>query len=262
MNAQILTSRPDGVSYMKGKRTIAWGCGMDIKKDDRLFIYFREPYKAIRFFGIALEDASPTGKGRYRYETKIKITPLRAPITIDEMREMFPRWKWLTYPRQRPYLNGANAKIAQALWNRAKLKLKTAPVSVKVSGGGFGRSPEQIRKVEKAACSAVKLYFREKGYELISCEKENRGYDFDVRRNKEELHVEVKGVSGSMLKFPITTNEIACAKSDTKFKLAVVTEATTPQKKVHIFDRKDFLKSFELTPLAYFAEANKNLRAR
>ena len=256
MNAQIVTSRTDGVEYMKGKRTIFWGCGKNIEKGNKLFIYFRQPHKEIRFVGTAMQKAKPSSRGGYC--TKIKIRKLRAPIAFGEMQEMFPKWKWLNYPRQQPYLNGENARIARALWKRAELKLDTAPVLVKVSGAGFG-NPEQNRIVEQAACKAVRLYYEKRGYEIISREKENLGYDFDVRRAGEELHVEVKGISGSDLRFPITANEIARARSDSKFRLTVVTKAVSGQRQIHAFSRKDFLKHFDFKPFAFFAEAKSSL---
>jgi hypothetical protein len=240
----------------KLKKESRWACGKNTKAGDVLLIYFLQPHSEIIASSVALKDAQP---GNYwPFMTRIgKIRLLSSPITLAEMKEMFPRWKWLNYPRSKQYLDKAKAA---ALLKRAGLKLKTPPIAVKVSGGGFGK-PEQNRLVEQAACKAVCNHFTKRGYIIISREKENVGYDFDVTRKNEMIHVEVKGISGSALKFQITANEVACAKTDSKFRLAVVTEATTPQKKVHFFSRKVFLKSFELTPLAYFAAVKKSLLA-
>jgi hypothetical protein len=229
----------------------AWGCGKETKTGDKLLIYFEKPHSAIVASAVALANARP---GDYwPFVTRIgefKILP--SPITLSEMKEMFPRWKWLNYPRSKQYLDNHKAK---ALLKRANLKLKSPPVSVKVSGAGFGK-PEQNRLVEQAACKAVRKHFERRGYEVVSREKDNRGYDFDVSRNGETLHIEVKGVSGSLQKFPITANEVVCARADSKFQLALVTEALSPKQQVKIFKRKDFLKSFSFKPLAYFAERN------
>ena len=241
----------------KANKTSSWGCGKKTKAGDRLLIYFEHPHSSIVASAVALKDA--TLGEHWPFVTRVgQIKILRSPITLAEMKEMFPHWKWLNYPRSKQYLDETKADV---LFKRAGLKLKTPPVVVKVSGAGFG-SPEQNRLVEQAACGAVRKHFEKRGYEVTSREKENVGYDLDVTKNSEAIHVEVKGVSGSMLKFPITANEVACARTDAKFKLVVVTEATTPQKKVHVFARKDFLKSFGLTPLAYFAEAKEHLRVR
>ncbi len=146
------------------------------------------------------------------------------------------------------------------LLTRGNLKIKTPPVAVKVSGGGFG-SAERNRLVEQAACKAVRKRYEQRKYEVVSREKENLGYDFDATRNSEKLHLEVKGVSGSLLKFPITANEVARARSDSKFQLVVVTETTLSTRKIHIYSRKEFLKLFDLKPFAYFAEVKRSLPA-
>ena len=111
--------------------------------------------------------------------------------------------------------------------------------------------------MEKAACNEVKAYFKKRKYSVHSREKENLGYDFDVVRDGKIMHAEVKGVSGSLLIFPITSNEVACARSDRAFHLAVVTEA---RKKpfIHLFTAKEFLKRFKLKPLAFYAEHSGN----
>ena len=128
--------------------------------------------------------------------------------------------------------------------------------TVGVWGAGFG-TPEQNRLVEKAACKAVKGYFRKCGYKISSREKECLGYDFDVSRNRETLHVEVKGISGSELRFPITANEIASAKSDPVFQLAVVTHARSKAPTIQIFGGKRFLQQVTLRPLAFYAELGR-----
>ena len=229
----------------------AWGCGKETKTGDKLLIYFEKPHSAIVASAVALANARP---GDYwPFVTRIgKFSILPSPIALSEMKEMFPRWKWLNYPRSKQYLDGQKAKV---LLSRASLKLKSPPVSVKVTGAGFGK-PEQNRLVEQAACKAVRRHFERRGYKVVSREKDNRGYDFDVSRNGEALHIEVKGVSGSLPRFPITANEVACARSDSKFQLAVVIETLSPKQRVKVFKRKDFLKNFSFKPLAYLAEPN------
>ena len=235
----------------KAKKSSSWACGKETKAGGTLLIYFGKPHSAIIASAVALKDSTP---GDYwPYVTRIdeiKILPM--PITLAEMQEKFPRWKWLNYPRANQYLDNHKAQV---LLKRASLKLNTPPVAVKVSGAGFGKT-EQNRLVEQAACKVVRKHFERQGYGVISREKENVGYDFDVTRNDEVIHLEVKGISGSLQKFPITANEVACAYADSKFQLALVTEAMSPKQKVKFFNRKDFLKSFSFKPLAYFAERN------
>jgi hypothetical protein len=122
-----------------------------------------------------------------------------------------------------------------------------------VSGAGFG-SAEENRRVEKAACRVACGHFKKRGYKVESRESEDVGYDFDVWRRNEALHVEVKGIAGSSLKFVITANEVRCAKTDQVFCLAVVTEACSKKPRIHIFDSQQFMKRFKIGPIAFVAK--------
>lgn len=235
----------------RARKTSSWGCGKETKAGDRLLIYFEHPHSAIVASAVALKDAMQGGNWPFVTRVgSIKILP--AKITLQEMKGMFPRWKWLNYPRSKQYLD---TQKAEALLERAGLKLKAPPITITVSGAGFGK-PEQNRRVEKAACRAVKRHFERRGYQVVSREKANRGYDFDASRDGETLHVEVKGISGSLERFPITVNEVNCARTDSKFQLAIVTEALSSKRRVRVLTRSEFLKQFWLKPLAYIAERN------
>ncbi|MEY2480243.1 MAG: 5-methylcytosine-specific restriction enzyme [Verrucomicrobiota bacterium] len=136
---------------------------------------------------------------------------------------------------------------------RLLLALVRARANFRVPGAGFG-TPQQNRQVERVACAAIRAYFRRRGYTVRSREKEKLGYDFDVRRQHEVLHVEVKGVSGAKLRFPVTANEIRCASIDPRFHVAVVASARTRARKIYLFDAKRFLENFAFSALAFFAE--------
>jgi hypothetical protein len=177
------------------------------------------------------------------------------------MRAVFPKWGWLKRTRNLTYLDEPKANQLLHLGTRRVKQIAETPVKVYFAGAGFGGTPEQNSVVEKAACKAVRAHFEKKGYEIISREKEKIGCDFDASRKGEGLHIEVKGISGSILRFPMTANEIDCARSDMKFCLAVVTEAKSPQKEVRVISRQNFLKHFHIKPLAFFAEAKSSLFA-
>lgn len=226
-----------------------WGCGKEIQAGDTLLFYFPH-LNSIVASAVALKDA--VSDKMWGFATRIgQIKLLRSPITLAEMKEMFPLWKWVTYPMAKPYLD---PPIADALLKRAGFKSKALPVAIKVSGAGFGNA-EQNRLVERAACKVVCKHFKNRGYKVVSREKEKVGYDFVVSKNGKELHVEVKGVSGNVQKFPITINEVDCARLDSNFRLAVVTEARSRKPRIQFFTPKEFSKRFELKPIAFFAEA-------
>jgi hypothetical protein len=222
-----------------------WACGKHTFAGDTILIYFQHPRSAIVAIATASEDAEPGIQWPYYTELEnVKLLP--APVDLKELRKMFPRWRWLKQPRNNQYLD---KEKANALLKRVALILRADPISVKISGGGFG-TPEQNRIVEAAARQALKRHFR--GYKVISREKENLGYDFDVCRRGEVLHVELKGVSGEGLGFPITANEVRCAETDDNFHIAVVTNARRVPR-VRIFTAREFLTQFKTSPLAYYA---------
>ena len=238
---------------------IWWSCGKDTKKNDLLFFYFKKPKSEIVALATAANDAEPNEDGRYGVDIK-NVELIDPPTSLEKLREVFPRWGWLEQTRNLTYLDEPKAKKLLNLANRKKKPTAELAARVTVAGAGFG-TPEQNRIVEHAACKAVRLHFEKQGYEAVSREEENPGYDFDVRRKGEELHVEVKGLSGSHLKFPITANEVACARADSNFQLVVVTETNSREERIQKFPRKVFLSHFELKPLAFFAEAKSSLSA-
>ncbi|HXR06315.1 MAG TPA: DUF3883 domain-containing protein [Candidatus Acidoferrum sp.] len=234
-----------------------WSCGKNTKDGDLLLIYFKKPISKIVASATASGDRKPDKDWRYRIDIK-DIELIEPPIALEKMRETIPEWGWPKSPRCITYLKEAIAKKLLKLANLKRESLADSLVRTSRGGAGFGTA-EQNRIVEQAARKAVRLHYARMGYKIVSREKENLGYDFDVSRHRENLHVEVKGISGSDLRFPITANEIACARSDTKFRLAIVTEAISDQKRVHEFSRKRFLNYFDFKPLMFFAEAKSSL---
>jgi hypothetical protein len=244
----------------KTKETDRWSCGKDTKDGNLLFFYLMKPQREIVASATASGDAIPTPEEDWPYMVEFKnVKIIKKPITLDTLKGI-PDWGWPKQPRRHTYLDDPIANELMKLANLKRKPIPELPPRINVVRAGFG-SPEQNRLVERAACKAVRLHFEKAGYDFDSREKENLGYDFDARRKGEELHVEVKGTSGLLLKFVITANEVKCAHNDSKFRLAAVTEATTTCREIHIFTGKEFLKKFELKPSAYFAEVKQNLSA-
>ncbi len=88
----------------------------------------------------------------------------------------------------------------------------------------------------------------------MSRERDKIGYDLEATKGRGELHVEVKGVSGAALKFPITSNEVKQATNDKAFRLMVVTQALTSAAKIHEYRGEALERRFKLSPIAYYAE--------
>ena len=119
-------------------------------------------------------------------------------------------------------------------------------------GGGYG-NPKENKLVEAAAVRRVIKGLRKLRYRVKSREKERIGYDLDAIKSDEVLHIEVKGVSGGLAQFQITSGEVNRARSDPAFRLFVVTRARTRTAEIHQFSGTEFKDRFHLDPSAYRA---------
>jgi Domain of unknown function (DUF3883) len=83
-------------------------------------------------------------------------------------------------------------------------------------GGGQGRglNAEQRRAVELRAVAVATLWLEEDGWDVEDVSLERRGYDLHATRGDEELHVEVKGTTGSGASVILTPNEVRHAGAD------------------------------------------------
>jgi hypothetical protein len=119
-------------------------------------------------------------------------------------------------------------------------------------GAGFGTG-ENNRLVEEKAVLVAKSELEQQGWQVESVEHLNVGYDLLCKRFNEELHVEVKGISGSDISFIITPNELRVAGSDENFRLYAVTKTLTETPKVNVFSGEDIKAKFRLEPTAFRA---------
>ena len=85
-------------------------------------------------------------------------------------------------------------------------------------------SIEHRKTVETKAVETVIQYYQKRGYKCKSVESENKGWDLEVRKGKEKLYVEVKGLSGSEISVDLTCNEYKHMHKNSRYRLAVVTD--------------------------------------
>lgn len=115
---------------------------------------------------------------------------------------------------------------------------------------GFGTA-EQRKRVEQAAEKAVIAHYESRGFD---CERVTHlpcGYDFIFSNGRKTLHVEVKGTSGNVPQFFLTSNEYAKGlQSDPHWHLAMVTSALN-EPHVVIYDAAELQKIFDLDPYVY-----------
>jgi hypothetical protein len=104
---------------------------------------------------------------------------------------------------------------------------------------GRRRQPDTLKRlaVELAAVKLVWQHYADLGYELVSVEKDNVGWDLEAVVDRLRLRLEVKGLSGAQLAVELTPNEYRAFTNPThqaSYRLCVVTEAlTTPL--LHVF---------------------------
>lgn len=91
-----------------------------------------------------------------------------------------------------------------------------------------GKPQDQERKaeVEKAAIRACCTHFENLGYDVMSVEKDNVGWDLVAKSGRSSLRIEVKGLSGETFSVELTPNEYsAFTQQANDYRLAVVTNA-------------------------------------
>ncbi len=98
--------------------------------------------------------------------------------------------------------------------------------TLKVSEDDFFRiklSQEDKKKIEIVAVDTVIKSYQGKGYEVVSTESENCGWDLVAMKGKKEVYIEVKGTAGKQLSFQLTHNEYTQLKENyEKYRIAFV----------------------------------------
>jgi hypothetical protein len=230
--------------------TTTWSSLKSVRPGERVLIYCQSPHSAIV---ATAETATASKPGKRRpFETTIRsVTMIEKPISRAEIAKHFPEWPWAkaTRGKVRPPKD-----IAEWLWNRAGIVPPDPEVEVVFrAGAGFG-DPVNNRKIEVAAVKFATAQLEAEGYKVRSCEPEKIGYDLEATKRGSVLHVEVKGVSGSVVQFPITANEVRCGESDSAFRLFIVTGATTKSPTLHRFIWKEAVEGFTMKPIAFMAK--------
>lgn len=113
----------------------------------------------------------------------------------------------------------------------------------------FGTA-EHRKRVEKAAEKAVIEHYTKKGFSYTDVTKRNCGFDFIFEKGNKLRNVEVKGTSGTIRRFFLTSNEDAYRQFPT-WRLAMVTNALGDAPAVQVYNNHQFTREFELTPYVY-----------
>ena len=114
--------------------------------------------------------------------------------------------------------------------------------------------PQLRKRVEEAAISAAKDFLQNK-YRVKDRQKDNCGYDLLAKHRKtgEELHVEVKGASGTAMHFYMSRNEFRYMPSP-QWRLIMVCDALGSVQ-VKLLAASEVRQMFSIEPFAWEAVA-------
>ncbi|WP_460664565.1 protein NO VEIN domain-containing protein [Kribbella swartbergensis] len=161
------------------------------------------------------------GTAQYVDVTWLEAVPLEERIDIRDLRTAVPDFNWDSVYSSGRDITEYGAALEELWVGHAT---EAAPLPPVVQGAGFGTA-EQNRKVEKAAVQHVTDAYEAEDYQVTSVEAGRFGWDLTATRSNEELHLEVKGVAGSLVRFFLTANELKAALVDPNWLLVVVTDA-------------------------------------
>lgn len=242
-------------------RSARWTVNSSVRRGDTILFYLSRPVSSIVAVGhVESAQAIKGYLANYpdHYGALIKVDQfLRPALALTAARQLLPAWHWLRFPQKHVVVPPKfEATLREALRING---MDTAGASIDdpivlPRGAGFG-SPEENRKVEAAAVRAVRKLF--KGWNIRDRQKDGCGYDLECKRKSEEEHVEVKGIKGAIVSFPITKKEYDLAASDPNFVLYAVTRALTQSANVHRFSGKEMRREFEFREIAYFAKLRR-----
>ncbi len=157
--------------------------------------------------------------------------------------------------KEKLHINEHDINIFKKLLKNENHLLETK--SVEDAEGIFGK-PEDNKTVEEFAINYTVNLFQNEGWYVESVESLKCGFDLLCTRDEEILNVEVKGTSGTELKFIMTKNEVKEAEINPNFLLIVVTNANTNLASHFKFQPKELFQKFTITPLEFLVN-QKNL---
>ncbi len=150
------------------------------------------------------------GTAQYVYVTWLEAVLLEQRVDIHDLMAAIPAFKWDNIYSSGRDITEHGAAL-EGLWFGQVTE--AAPLPPVVQGSGFGTA-EQNRKVEKAAVQHVTDAYEVEGYRVTSVEAVRCGWDLTAARGNQEIHLEVKGVASSLVRFFLTANEHKAALED------------------------------------------------
>lgn len=102
----IFLGSKDDKQFLEADEVVGWTSHDRARKDDEIFFYICAPHSAIVAHGIKVYEDDwthpPDTDKRFSGRAMTDIVVRRADLNIPmrKLRELFPEWAWLRYPRQ------------------------------------------------------------------------------------------------------------------------------------------------------------------
>lgn len=131
------------------------------------------------------------------------------------------------------YARDANEKVIEfknklRKYINEKMESQISSPSIGNRKSHINPNKEQIVAIEKTAVQKTWEFYESKGYELISVEADNVGWDIEATKAQDILLIEVKGHCGNIIQFELTPNEYSQLKKQHKqYRVCVVCDALT-----------------------------------
>jgi len=179
-------------------------------------------FREYQYFESAPVLHSQNGLEGYRIRARLENAKL---LPVDERTIQIPRQTKGSIGQSNVWYGDSEIGLQTLLEVEALAKGKRKKRKTKSSRS---TDPEHNSKVEKAAIKLAWKYYEDLGYNLVSVEKDNVGWDLEASQNKTKLRIEVKGLSGKTPSIELSPNEYkAWSENHHLYRLAVVTTALT-----------------------------------
>lgn len=243
-----IPSQPITIIDSDGKRFVAKRHSRQSRIDRLTSLYRKHRLQSGQT--VTIEIKSDKAATAYFAVEQLRINSKRSPGALTNTSSgLFQEGHLSRTGRGRYKITATGRELIRPATADAKFSDRDEAARAKRSGQGFG-SPEENRRVERAAVKVVRNHFITKGWHVKSTERDRIGYDLKCIRSRQHLHVEVKGIRGSEPTFFLTADEYHRALSDSRFRLALVRDALgTP--KIDLYSGEEIQEKFSMIPLLY-----------
>ena len=225
-----------------------------MKKGDIVYFFFKDSKRNTnKNFMLWGKSKVKKVEGNSVFFEKFSPYPEDEWIRVDIRKILGKKWGSGTF---RYLSEKQNDKLNKLIDAFRKSSRGTFEKEINVKNSGIHRQYDAAKRVriENEAMERAKEYFKEMGYKVVDVSKKDKGWDFEVSKDGEELYVEVKGLSGENVNIELTPNEYEKMQNNKdKYRIFVLTNADKKKGDYYIFSYEingkliDEKKKVELT---------------